>query len=98
MKSCVEVVSYRLKEGVSEEMFMEAVDLLAELLSGESALKKREVFREEDSGTWVEVAEWTSREAAKQCEARVMADPRMSEAMALIDESTLRMLFVAQVR
>lgn len=97
MKPCMEVVSYRLKQDVSTETFMRYVNLLQETLSGGDGFVKREVFFTAESGVWVELAEWESFEAAKQCEAKIMQEPFMAEAMGLIDESTIQMHFVNQV-
>ncbi len=97
MKPCQEVVSYRLKEDVSAETFMKYVNILQEVLSGGNGFVKREVFYNAENGVWVELAEWESLEAAKQCEAKIMQEPFMAEAMGLIDESTIQMYFVKQV-
>jgi hypothetical protein len=97
MKPCQEVISYRLKEDVSAETFMSYVNMLQEALSGGNGFVKREVFYNEKNGVWVEIAEWESLEAAKQCEAKIMQEPFMAEAMGLIDESTIQMHFVKQV-
>lgn len=97
MKQCLEVVSYRLKQDVSAETFMRYVNMLQEALSGGNGFVKREVFFNAESGVWVELAEWESLEAAKQCEAKIMQEPFMAEAMGFIDESTIQMHFVKQV-
>lgn len=97
MKSCLEVVSYRLKMDVSEETFMRYVNMLQETLSKGNGFIKREVFFNAESGIWVELVEWESAEAAKQCEAEIMKKPFMAEAMGLIDESTIQMHLVKQV-
>jgi hypothetical protein len=97
MKPCLEVVSYRLKQDVSEETFMRYVNMLQEALSRGNGFVKREVFFNAESGVWVELAEWESLEAAKQCEAKIMQEPFMVEAMGLIDETTIQMHFVKQV-
>jgi hypothetical protein len=97
MKPCLEVVSYRLKEDVSAETFMRHVNILQEALSGGDGFIKREVYYDAENGVWVELAEWESLEAAKQCEAKIMQEPFMAEAMGLIDESTMQMYFVKQV-
>ncbi|WP_199620220.1 hypothetical protein [Paenibacillus alkalitolerans] len=97
MKPCLEVVSYRLKQDVSAETFMRYVNILQEALSGRTGFIKREVFFNAESGVWVEIAEWESHEAAKQCEAKIMQEPFMAEAMGLIDEATIQMHFVKQV-
>jgi hypothetical protein len=97
MKPCLEVVSYRLKKDVSVETFMKYVNMLQEALSGGNGFVKREVFYDGPNDVWVELAEWESLEAAKQCEAKIMQEPFMAEAMGLIDESTIHMYFVKQV-
>lgn len=97
MKTCLEVVSYRLKQDVSEETFMGYVNMLQEALCEGDGFVKREVFFNAESGVWVELAEWESLEAAKQCEAKIMQEPFMAEAMGLIDESTIQMHFAKQV-
>lgn len=97
MKLCQEVVSYRLKKDVSAETFMRYVKLLQGALIGRDGFIKREVFFNEESGVWVELAEFESVEAAKQCEAKIMQEPFMAEAMALIEESTIQMHLVKQV-
>lgn len=97
MKSCLEVVSYRLREGVSEETFMGYVNLMQGALCNSEGFIKREVYLNKDSGVWVELAEWESLEAAKQCEAKIMQESFMAEAMALIDEASLQLHFVKQL-
>lgn len=97
MKPCLEVVSYRLKQGVSEEAFMRYVNLLQEALCKGDGFIKREVYFNEESGVWVELAEWESPEAAKQCEVKIMQEPFMAEALAQIDESTIQMHLVKQL-
>lgn len=97
MKPCLEVVSYQLKQDVSAEMFMRYANMLQEALCGENGFVKREVYFNAENGVWVELAEWESLEAAKQCEAKIMQEPFMAEAMGLIDESTIQMHLVKQV-
>ncbi|RUT33667.1 hypothetical protein EJP77_08510 [Paenibacillus zeisoli] len=97
MKTCLEVVSYRLVDGVNEETYMEYVNLLQGALCNQVGFIKREVYFNKQDGVWVELAEWESQEAARQCEATIMQKPFMAEAMALIDGSTLQLHFVKQL-
>ncbi|TMV51510.1 hypothetical protein FE783_06965 [Paenibacillus mesophilus] len=96
MKSCLEVVSYRLKPEADAVQFMEYANKLQETLNGVQGFKKREVFCSGDSRSWVEIVEWESPEAAKQAEAAIMQLSFMREAMGLIDQSTIQMHVVKQ--
>ncbi|QMV42044.1 hypothetical protein FPL14_13185 [Cohnella cholangitidis] len=82
---------------MSEETYRKHANYLQEALSKSTGFIKREVFYNAESGVWVEIAEWESAEAAKQCESKIMQEPFMAEAMGLLDESTLQMHFVKQV-
>lgn len=97
MKACVEVLSYRLKSEVAKEAYMEYVEKLQEALLEIEGFIKRDVYHNGESGVWVEMAEWSSLDAAKQAEETLMGQPFMVEAMKLIDESTSFMHYVEQI-
>lgn len=97
MKSCLEVVSYRLKPEVKADKFMEFANKLQETLNGIRGFRKREVFCSGDSGIWMEIVEWESPEAAKQAEAAIMQLSFMQEAMMQIDQSSVQMHMLKQV-
>ncbi|MDF2716982.1 MAG: hypothetical protein K0R28_3907 [Paenibacillus sp.] len=97
MKSCLEVVSYRLKPEASADKFTEYASKLQETLYGIRGFRKREVFCSGESGIWVEIVEWESAEAAKEAEASIMQLSFMLEAMGLIDQTTIQMHVLKQV-
>lgn len=97
MKSCMEIVSYRLKAGVSEETYMKYVNKLQGAIVNQEGFIKREVYHDQNSGVWFEMVEWESAEIAKQSGEKIMQEPSMIEGMALIDESTIQLHYVKQL-
>jgi len=97
MKTCVEVVSYQLQKGVTRERYMPFVQQLQESVKEMEGFIQREVLYNEESGVWMEIIEWSSADAAKQAEAKLMQEPCMMEGMELIDQTTLQMHHLKQV-
>lgn len=97
MKTCMEVVSYQLKKDASAESFRGYANQLQEALNEVKGFIKRGVFYNTETGVWVEIVEWSSKEAAKEGEAKIMKKPFMMEAMGLIDGTTVQMNLVGQV-
>lgn len=97
MKPCMEIVLYQLKKDVDAEGYRKYVNLLQEALTGKEGFIKREVFYNAETGVWIEAVQWQSVEAAKRCEASLMQELFMQEAMTLIDTSTLQLHLVHPV-
>ncbi|MGC5327543.1 hypothetical protein [Brevibacillus sp. SYSU BS000544] len=97
MMSCLEVVTYQLKQGVSKESYMNYVKKLQEMVAGLEGFIHREVFYNHTSEEWIEVVGWDNKEAAAKAEKVLMQEPCMLEGMGLINEATLKLQYYDKV-
>ncbi|MFD2383375.1 hypothetical protein ACFSWD_20125 [Paenibacillus xanthanilyticus] len=93
----MELVVYQLHDNADPEKYRKYIDMLQNALQGEEGFLERRVFYNAETGYWVETVRWENREAAKRCEASLMRQPFMAEAMTLIDTSTLQLHLVHPV-
>ncbi|WP_051303813.1 antibiotic biosynthesis monooxygenase family protein [Calidithermus chliarophilus] len=92
-KPAIEVVVFKLKEGVSDEAFLQAAAALNPELKRMPGFLKRELGKDA-GGTWVDILHWSSLEAAMQALEGMADAPGMAPFMELIDAAQDSMLHV----
>ncbi len=93
----IELVSVKTRPGVEEADMLRAADGVMAFLSKARGFIRRELFRAGEN-QWVDLIYWNSREEAEAALAQSMNQPSVQEMMSLLDESSLNMLHLDQVR
>ena len=88
--SVLEIVSFKLIEDADEASFLKAAAGTETVLRDRGALVRRYLVRDAN-GTWTDVIEWTSMEAALTAAEAVMSHPDFAPFGALIDNDTVDM-------
>jgi hypothetical protein len=86
----VEIVLFRLKEGVSAEQFIAAAKPTFDILPTFEGYIDRELTVTQD-GTWIDIVHWRDIAAALQAAEVFMANPLAQTFGELIDEKTMVM-------
>lgn len=89
----VELVFFRSKPEVADADVLASANKILELATQMNSPFKLELLRTED-GEWVEIVRWPSQEEAQRVEQAVMNMPEAQEAMAVMEESSIRMVFL----
>jgi len=89
----VELVFFRSKPEVTGADVLASANKILELATQMNSPFKLELLRTED-GEWVEIVRWPSQEEAQRVEQAVMKMPEAQEAMAVMQESSIRMVFL----
>ena len=95
----VEVVVFRLNEGVGTEQFERAAAASASFIEALPGFQGRELLRPgpvreggEAGAAWVDIVHWASLEVAESAGAAVMESASCAEMMSAIDEESVQML------
>ena len=90
MQSVMEVVSFKLVEGSSDQDFIEANDTLNSWVKQQPGFESRKLIKQQD-GSWLDVVQWTSLEQAQSAGEKFMAELGDSQCMAMINPETVSM-------
>ncbi len=85
-----EIVTLRLKPGVSDSAFTEAAQAMTPFLKSTGALISRALSADGD-GMWTDHILWTSEDAAKTAAAEMFTRPEAAAFMGMIDTSDTHM-------
>jgi len=89
---CVEYVTFKLKKGISIEIFRKCSDELdANFLANEDGFLSRKLLLLHDGETWADLAFWRDTTAAKAAEEKFMKDPVTKAYGDLVDMDTIKM-------
>ncbi len=86
----VEVVTFRLMDGVKPEAFAKAAAAIKPFLDATGAVTARTLSRAED-GTWTDHIRWTTLEQAKTAAEEIFARPEAAPLMAMIDPESVEL-------
>jgi hypothetical protein len=89
----VELVFFRSKPEVTDADVLASANKILEFATQMNSPFKLELLRTED-GEWVEIVRWPSQEEAQRVEQAVMNMPEAQEAMSVMEESSIRMVFL----
>jgi hypothetical protein len=89
----VELVFFKAKPGVSEAEVVAGAKKIQELAATTGSPFSLELLRTAE-GEWVEIVHWNSQAEAQRVEQAVMLMPDARAAMSVMDESSLRMMFL----
>lgn len=84
----VEIVTFRLINGVPVDQFLAASKGTEAALRGQPGFIARRLVQTPD-GAWTDLVEWNDLETAKAAAEAVMQDPAFGPFMALIDPDTV---------
>ncbi|QMU59988.1 MAG: hypothetical protein GKR98_05965 [Boseongicola sp.] len=86
----LELVQFRLNAGTEDDDFIEAARGTEAMLRAGGALIRRFLTKDSE-GTWSDVIEWTSMEAALSAAEAVMQEPDFQPLMQMIDPETVNL-------
>ena len=86
----LEIVSFRLNSGISENAFLDAAAGTEAMLRERGALIRRYLVRDA-GGLWTDVIEWSSMSAALEAAEAVMQHPDFAPFGGMIDETSVDM-------
>ena len=87
-----EIVTYRLKDGITIAEAVQAAQGTEEFLRGTEAVVSRTLSLDEN-GVWTDFILWTSLEAAKATEAQAMERPEFTHFFAMMAEQTTELRY-----
>lgn len=91
MKSILEIVNFKVKDGVSTEAFLKAsADMEKSFVSKQVGFIKRTLGKGEDS-KWVDVVYWETMENATKVAEATMESPVCAPMFGMIDEVSIKM-------
>ncbi|MGW3240321.1 hypothetical protein [Streptomyces olivaceus] len=85
----LELVSFRLRAGVSEEQFNEAVRSVDIFLAERSGFLSRQVLTVGGDGSRVDLVWWSTLEAAQSAADAIRSDSRAASFMACLDPASV---------
>lgn len=93
----IELVVFRLRDGVDEQAFLRAADALMPDLEALGGYISRRLLKAED-GHWVDILSWTSLDAAKRAAEAILAVPSCAPFLGMIDETDVTFLHLTHQR
>jgi antibiotic biosynthesis monooxygenase (ABM) superfamily enzyme len=88
----LELVVYKLHEGVSREQFLGTNDAVSSWISNQPGFISRELVYDAEGDRWVDVIWWETLEQAQAASERSMTSASCSPMFALIDMESALML------
>ncbi|WP_298841960.1 hypothetical protein [uncultured Roseobacter sp.] len=85
-----EIVTYRVKQGVSTDALLDAARATEPFLASTGAVLSRSLSRDDD-GLWTDYILWTSLEAAKATEAKAMERSEFQTFFAMMEEESTQL-------
>ena len=92
----VELVFFRSKPDATTEEVLGSAQKIQDLALAMSSSFKIDLLRKDD-GEWVEIVHWDSEEEAHRVEQAMMSNPEAQQAMAVMQEDSIRMMFLHPV-
>ena len=89
----VELVFFKPRPNVSEAEVIQSARKIQEIATEMGSAFELELLKTEE-GEWVEIVHWNNQEEAHRVEQAVMHMPEAMEAMSVMDESSIRMMFL----
>ena len=86
----MEIVTYRLKPGADRAAYLDAARATEAFLVETGAVVRRSLTVDAE-GTWTDIIEWTSLQAAKAAEAEAMTRPEFGAFFGAFDPDTVVM-------
>ena len=86
----MEIVTFRLNDGVDAEAFRQAARGIDRLLRDRGTASARTLVVDED-GLWTDIVEWCSMEEAKQAAEELVKEPEFAPLGAMIDGTSVQM-------
>lgn len=93
----IELVQFRLRDGVDEGTFLAAVADTQVAISRLPGFLSRELLKGDD-GLWVDLVHWCSAAEAHAAAEAFSTMPEVSAFASMIDETAMTMLHLGQVR
>ena len=86
----IEVVTFRVKAGISKEEAGEKLSTLNEIVETYDGFIKR-IFSVNEEGQWIDIVHWTSKELALKAAEDVAKNQKAGAVFEIIDESSISM-------
>lgn len=92
-----EVLVYKLKPGTAFDEYRTSLVHAGEMMSHKAGFSGRKVYYDPETGFWVEVLSYASRQAADGLADEVMESPEMHQLFAMIAESSVEIWFAEEI-
>ncbi len=89
----VELIFFRAKPNIPDSTVIEKAQVIQTLAAQIGATFELEILKT-DEGEWVEIAHWDNQEEAHRVEQTVLNMPEAQQAMSVMDEASIRMVFL----
>jgi hypothetical protein len=89
----VELVFFRPRPDINDAEVLASAHKIRELANSMNSSFDLELLRTEE-GEWVELVRWPSQAEAQRVEQAVMQLPEAQEAMSVMEESSIRLVFL----
>jgi hypothetical protein len=96
-QSVVEIVTFKLKAGASEQDFLQAANAIQTDLQTMSGYMSRELLKDEHDG-WIDLIHWQSMEQALAAAEAMITLPGVGLFITMIDETSMTMRHLHQIR
>ena len=87
-----EFVTFRLRDGISDDSFVQAAAAISPWLRESTKVISRTLSRD-DTGLWCDHIVWTSREAGEKIAAQVMQKPEFAAMGEMIDTDSITLRY-----
>lgn len=84
----VEMVQFRLREGVSEKEGIEALTQLNDCIKQFEGFISRKLSKDEE-GNWLDLVYWTDKQSATAAGQKIMQAPEAQPAFKVVDKTTM---------
>jgi hypothetical protein len=92
----LEIVLFKLQEGVSEETFLASAKSIDAWLGSVDGFRQRQLYQD-GQGYWIDTVQWDSLEQAHAAAAAMMSLPEGQAFGSLIDGDSLMMIHAYEV-
>ena len=93
----VEIVQFKLIEGVEEIEFLQDADSMMHELTSQPSFIKRALLKSDD-GQWMDIVHWNSPSEAQQAAENVLSLPNCLNFFQKIDQTSIKMVHLKQVK
>lgn len=88
----LELVVFRLREGVARERFLETVDPVSQWIATQPGFVSRELAYDEEGERWIDLVWWRTLADAQAAAERAMTSEACAPMFAMIDMDALLMV------
>ena len=89
-KHALEVVEFKINEGISDAVFLDAIQNTETFISSLEGFIERHTAKNNE-GMWIDVVKWRDMDAAKEAAKKFEASEEVREFISMINHSSMKM-------